>query len=247
MAEVPKNIPPIIVAPDFREVDNIRSIMSVLELIEPEDLGVKIPSWHNQDQELLSELTESNRFVVLETQIHNTAPKMKTAVESFLSRTVLPSAITVNPSNYRSPEGQRVLTEKIVPLAHDNNVLVIGYAEHDDLPHTDEHFQDRETKRLRDSARAGFDAFEIHAVTVDSDYFQNERIYIEREEGVSEPLLIASKLSENGDSMVPVEERAAHLINQRGVNSVYLGDSIMNAPDPAALIRSIISHIHSEK
>jgi hypothetical protein len=235
-------LPFIIAAPDYRKADDIKALMQKLRLIGQQDLGVKIPNWHNQNQDLIRMFIDQGRYVVLETQIHNTPPKMRTATEAFLSQTVLPSAITVNPVQQITTEGERALRVHVVNPAHSAGVQVIGYAEHGDLVHTDDHFMEREASRYERGAGVKFDAFEVHASTVGSSFFAKAHQRITGNPKLAAPRVIASKLVEGKSNSTEIVLKVVEMIDD-GVDSIYLGESLMGTPDPARLINTILDKL----
>ncbi len=238
MSERANGIPPIVAALDFVEAEQSVRLMSKLQDVPTSTLGAKIPEWHNQDQKLLDFLLEQGRYVVLDTRIGDTVEKMKTAADAYLSRKILPSAITVNPVSEITEKGREALVEYIVPLAAEQNVDVIGFTDHnDDLDHKDDHFQERESMRYERAACAMFDAAEVHATTTEGSHFLEARERLVQND-VAEPLIIASKLTENGSEDQPIFLTAAQLFG-RGVRAIYLGQSLINERNPEAFIEEI--------
>lgn len=237
--------PPIIAALDYIEVDKSVGLMSRLSDVATDTLGAKIPEWHNQNQALLEFLLEQGRYVVLDTRIGDTVEKMRTAADAYLSQKILPSAITVNPVSEITEKGHDMLAEYIVPLAAEQNVDVIGFTDHnDDLDHRDDHFQERESMRYERAACAMFDAAEIHATTSEGAHFLEARERL-RQNHIAQPLIIASKLTENGDEDKPISLTAAHLFG-RGIKAIYLGQSLMNQSNPEVFIEEIMEAIQPE-
>ena len=170
---------------------------------------------------------------------------MQKATEAFLGKSVLPSAITVNPLNVKSSGGEETIKNGVVRHAHYSGVYVFGYADHNNLPHTDDWFHDLESGRFRNAAEADFDAFELHATTIHSEKFREQRSYIADHSELQEPAILASKLTENGmGSNDPIETLADKLV-AKGVQSFYLGDSLMYSDDPRGVINKIVEATHT--
>lgn len=246
-------MPPIIAAPDYCRAEDIKSLIQQLSAIDSQSLGVKIPDWHNQNKELLKMLVDQGRYVILDTAIHNTVNKMQIACEAFLGQAVLPTAITLNPVKQVTSEGSRALKELIVDPAHNIGVQVIGYTEHDDLEDSDYHFMEREAGRYKRGAGAGIDAFEVHASTFRSEYFDETKRSISANSELILPKTIVSKHTGGIQNYDIIIEQTVSVLKEVAdgatkahlpADSVYMGESLMSTSDPCKLISRILEKLY---
>ncbi len=243
------NLPPVIVAPDFDDRVDVIKLAQKLKIVSHLDLGFKIPSYHSQDQDLLSRLSEDGHFVMLATDINDDLPKMRTAVKSFLGRAILPSAITVNPEHQADKLG--FFRDDIVAPAHESGVMVVGYNPRNRFPPSDEFYIEESVDIYGMAAQAGFVAFETHNPIVTSYRLALKLQTIEASEDIQAPLIIVSKFANPEASDSEVAVKASLLL--RGVldhktypgqtatkaNAVYIGERIMKSDDPIGFVSQI--------
>lgn len=232
-----RNLPRIIIAPDLSTPREIADLMSEFEGIGPEHLGLKDPDHLNQDQQLIEQFVATDRYVILETRLDNTLAKMSIAARSFLRHNVLPSAITVSPSQ-QTVDGDK-FKRSITDLAEEKGVDVIGYANRGHLASDDDGLVNRQVVGYGLAAAAGFKAYEVFGKTAKSEEFARARAT----QAGDSPLVIVSKFIEPGASDDETAQKAIELLRDEVAHAVYLGESITTAQNPGQLIDDILSGI----
>lgn len=242
MAEI--TYPPLIVALDTDSVETSLEVIDMLSAFPAEDLGIKIPRWHDQSESLRKVGAETGRYVVLDTQLNDGATEMVMGARSILSQTdssgkpLLPNAITMSPVKEIGRHNWQKIEAEIVSFAKslEKPVQVISHADQTRYGRTEDILHEKEIDDCLGSGRLGFSIFELHADTALSERFRGAY-------GGPEPPRCVIFASRFGTSEQSSEEEIINRIARcyrRGVVSAYVGKSIMSSAQPVDYIQRIL-------